>query len=88
MTIIINSVIKTNIRTRSDCRSMTRADEVAACCPVYINTHAWILTDIVLIQPYRIKGALSLFNTTLPLSLRTIQGELFEEHWFFKEYFS
>lgn len=45
-----------------DCRPMTKADEKDACCEVYPDAVAWILSDVKPIQPFRLKGQLGLFE--------------------------
>lgn len=49
-----------------DCRPMTKADEEAAYCEIYERANSWQLEGIINIVPYYQKGALSLFEVTLP----------------------
>jgi hypothetical protein len=49
-----------------DCRPMTRADEVAACCAIYPGAFAWVLEDIRAIPPAPIKGQLGLYDVEYP----------------------
>jgi hypothetical protein len=51
----------------ADCRPMTKADEKAACCPVYPRANAWMLRNVmVLTKPFPVKGKLSLFDVQPP----------------------
>jgi len=45
------------------CRKMERADERAACCPIYTNAQAWILGEVIPITPFEMRGQLQLFET-------------------------
>lgn len=51
-----------------DCRPMTVADEVAACCKV--NGWAWVLENVKRIEPFPVKGQLALYNVDLPASIK------------------
>jgi len=48
-----------------DCRRMTRADRVAACCEIYPNAVSWVLEDVRRVRPFPIKGALGVFDCPL-----------------------
>ena len=50
------------IATLVDCRPMTEADEVAACCRLYPGAWAWELTNIRDVAKIDMKGSLGLFN--------------------------
>src|SRR6266576_2450647 len=43
-----------------DCRPMTKADELAAKCPIYPNAFAWILCNVKAIEPFPVKGQLGI----------------------------
>jgi hypothetical protein len=49
-----------------DCRPMTKADELAACCPTYADAQAWVLRDVRRIHPFPVCGQLGLFEVPLP----------------------
>ncbi|MHB1844897.1 MAG: ASCH domain-containing protein [Deltaproteobacteria bacterium] len=48
-----------------DCRPMTRKDERAACCRIYPDAQAWVLSSIRKVQPVSIKGSLGVFDCPL-----------------------
>ena len=48
-----------------DCRIMTKADEVAAQCPIYANAFAWVLQDVRAIEPFPVKGQLGLYEVDI-----------------------
>ena len=51
----------------SDCRPMTAADWIAACCAPAPDRWGWHLTNIrALITPIPVTGRLGLFSITLP----------------------
>lgn len=46
-----------------DCRPMTFADEVDACCPLYEGAYSWVLKNVTRIgSPFRVNGKLGLFE--------------------------
>lgn len=45
-----------------DCRPMTHADEVLACCEVYPRANSWILSNVKAIKQFEVKGSLGLFE--------------------------
>ena len=45
-----------------DCRPMTKADEIQACCDVYPRARSWILHNVRAIKPFKVKGKLGLFE--------------------------
>jgi hypothetical protein len=45
-----------------DCRPMVEQDETAACCERYDGAWAWLLTDVMKIEPFPVKGQLSFFE--------------------------
>ena len=50
-----------------DCRMMRKADEVAACCPIYGGAYAWVLQNIQRIPVDRIfpvRGQLRIFEVS------------------------
>jgi hypothetical protein len=49
-----------------DCRPMTKSDELAALCEIYPKAHAWILEDPKTFHPFKVKGALSIFEVEVP----------------------
>lgn len=49
----------------TDSRPMTEEDEHKACCKVYPKAHSWLLKNITPIEPYPVKGRLSLFNVSV-----------------------
>ncbi|MDX2201038.1 MAG: ASCH domain-containing protein [Phycisphaerae bacterium] len=56
-----------------DCRLMTKEDEAAACCSIYPDAHAWILSNVRRIEPIPIKGALGIYEVSVdPASLTNI----------------
>lgn len=59
-----------------DCREMTKKDEKAACCKIYPNAKAWILSNIRPIKPFPAKGKLGLFNFTDPYTFYYLTGTL------------
>ena len=56
------------IATLSNCRTMTRRDERAACCRIYPNAKAWVLENIRPVKPVPMKGALGLFECPLEIT--------------------
>lgn len=48
-----------------DCRPMTKDDEEEACCEIYPNAHAWVLTNIRRIKPFPVRGKLGLYDVNL-----------------------
>jgi len=50
------------LATVKDCRLMTEEDEKAACCELYDGAWAWLLADVVKIEPFPVKGQLSFFE--------------------------
>ncbi|MCG2812996.1 MAG: ASCH domain-containing protein [Candidatus Aminicenantes bacterium] len=64
-----------------DCRPMTKDDEEEACCVVYPNAYAWVLTNIKRIEPFPVKGKLGLYNVDFlivdsPLLIDSREGKL------------
>jgi len=49
-----------------DCRIMKRSDEEAACCQEYPGAYAWVLEDVKPIEPFPVKGQLSLYDVEIP----------------------
>ncbi len=49
-----------------NCRPMTKADESAACCPLYPGAWAWELRNVRPIKPFPVKGQLSFYEVALP----------------------
>lgn len=45
-----------------DCRPMTKADEVAACCQVYPRAWSWVLRNARPVEPFPVKGKLSFYD--------------------------
>ena len=50
-----------------DCRPMTKADERAACCPIYPGAYAWVLNNVRTIAPFRVKGQVGIFEVPVPI---------------------
>ncbi len=48
-----------------DCRPMSKADETAACCPVYPKAVAWVLQNVQAVKPFPVKGQLGLYEVTI-----------------------
>jgi len=46
----------------SEIRPMKVTDEVQACCSIYPGAYSWILEDVKRIEPFPVKGKLSLFE--------------------------
>ena len=51
-----------------DCRPMSRADELAACCPTYAGAYSWVLGDISRIQPFEVHGQLGVYDVEVIIS--------------------
>jgi hypothetical protein len=49
-----------------DCRPMTSADEVAACCAKYPGAYAWVLGGIRKIPIFPVRGKLGLYDVSVP----------------------
>lgn len=49
-----------------ECRPMTHKDEEAACCELYPNAFAWVLTNIRRIEPFQVRGQLRIFEVKCP----------------------
>jgi len=49
-----------------DCRPMTAADMVAACCGGSKQLWAWCLEDVRKIEPFPVKGQLRLYDVEMP----------------------
>ena len=47
-----------------DCRKMTKADEVEACCEMYTGAYAWVFSDIFPIKPFGVKGKLGIYEVS------------------------
>lgn len=45
-----------------DCRPMTKDDEEEACCRIYPDAHAWVLTNVRRIKPFPVRGMLGLYD--------------------------
>jgi len=45
-----------------NCRPMVKADEKAAMCEVYPKAHSWLLKNVHRIEPFPVKGQLSLYE--------------------------
>lgn len=54
------------IATLVDCRPMTDADEVAACCPIYDDAVSWFLENVRKIEPFDVKGQLKIYEVEMP----------------------
>ena len=59
-----------------DCRPMTRADETAACCPIYKGAFAWVFTDLRRITPFPVKGNLGLFEVAVDNAITELLGQV------------
>jgi hypothetical protein len=53
------------IATIVDCRDMTRADELAARCPIYANAKAWVLENVRRLEPFPVKGSLGIYEAAV-----------------------
>lgn len=51
-----------------DCLPMVKDDERFACCEVYPRAYSWFLGDVILIEPFNIKGKLGLFEVEYELN--------------------
>lgn len=49
-----------------DCRPMTKADEILACCKVYPGAWSWCLRNIKPIKPFPVSGSLGLYDVEIP----------------------
>jgi hypothetical protein len=56
----------------TDCRSMTKSDESAACCACYPGAFSWVLRDIRKIDIFPVRGKLGLYEVNLPGSIGDI----------------
>lgn len=45
-----------------DCRPMVKADEKAACCPIYEGAWSWVLADVQPIAPFPVRGRLQIYD--------------------------
>jgi hypothetical protein len=45
-----------------DCRPMTKNDEQAAMCEIYPRAYSWVLSNVVKLDPFPLKGTLGLFH--------------------------
>lgn len=52
-----------------DCRPMVKADEDAACCALYPGAWAWVLRNVLPIDPVPVRGAQGLFECPVVLPL-------------------
>lgn len=48
-----------------DCRPMTEADQLAACCETYPRAVAWVLRNVRPVAPIPVSGKLWLFDVDL-----------------------
>jgi len=49
----------------ANCRPMTRADEMAACCKLYPGAYAWELENIRPIKPFGVRGSLGFYEVQM-----------------------
>lgn len=49
-----------------DCRPATQNDCADACDSVAPNEFAWILSDVVTVTPFAVKGQLGIYNVDIP----------------------
>jgi len=49
-----------------DCRPMTPEDESRAMCESYPSANSWVLDNIRKIEPFRVRGALGLYDVEMP----------------------
>lgn len=49
-----------------DCRVMIKDDEKLAGCEIYNGAYSWVLEDVERIEPFEVKGQLSLYEVKLP----------------------
>jgi len=61
------------IVTLVDCRPMTEADEMAACCRIYPGAYSWVLENVRCIEPFPVRGLPGLFE--IPNSLVEAEGK-------------
>lgn len=59
-----------------DCRPMTKADEASACCELYPNAHAWVLTQIRPIKPFPVRGQLGIYDVEFASTPTEIGNEV------------
>jgi len=48
-----------------DCRPMRKSDEPAACCDIYPNAVAWVLSEIRRVRPVPTRGSLGLYEADI-----------------------
>lgn len=53
------------LTTLIDCRPMTRADEIAAACPLYHGAYAWVLRDVRQLKPFPVRGQLGIYEVAV-----------------------
>ena len=51
-----------------ECRIMLLSDEKAARCSFVVDTYAWVLGNIRVIDPFEVKGQLGIYEVELPES--------------------
>jgi hypothetical protein len=49
-----------------DCRRMTKADEIQACCKIYSSAYSWFLRNIRPIKPFPVRGNLGIYEVEMP----------------------
>lgn len=49
-----------------ECRPMTKADEEAACCDLYLGAYAWVVRDPRPCHPFPVRGRLYLYEVEVP----------------------
>ena len=54
------------IVTLVDCRPMTEADAVPACCDAFPGAWAWVLGNLRTLRPFPVRGRLGLYDVVLP----------------------
>ena len=58
----------------TECRSMTREDERAACCCKYENAFAWVFDEVRAIKPFSVRGQLGIFDVEIEERLNSKSG--------------
>ena len=55
----------------SDIQPMRKRDEFCACCDIYDGAYSWFLVNVEPIEPFPVKGKLSLFEVDYKGKLQT-----------------
>lgn len=53
------------VATLVDCRPMTRDDEIAARCSLYLGAYSWALKDVRRLKPFSVRGQLGIYDVSV-----------------------